>query len=403
MFSKTKKVILICTFSAFLIIGLFLVLFEQGFLSSDNNNKIAFYRVSPAFQTTVIDILNINLNSSTEKKQKPFEAIILDDNLSLEAQKKLLKNCATLIYINDFQTSDFLENNLAKPVELSFAGGFPSSIVNSLNIKKSGKNEDSIKIIPFLYDFYEIDVNYAIYNQTGMKSLEVWNDLMEAAFLEKKLTKSPLIFAGADDKEFLNVIGLICEALCGYEAYEKMIKHFNLETALMEDQPLGITIKEINGLLNSGIVPKETLKFYPDDILFYMNYELNGMSFLKLSQHRSLSHSVANKYTSIYCPSKEFTTERKFASEQYSISLLIKNDKTTQLLKQLTDSLQAELATRTGLAPVQKNCAVPDHQADDVRFWLAASSGPVMPFANIFPTDLERKNVAQQIRNTIGN
>lgn len=395
MITKTKKFILIFS-SIFCAVLICTALFLKFFPISESN-LIAFYRVPEKVQTAVIDLIN----SKTENKNKAFEALVLDSSISLESQNKIIKKCSCLIYTNDSATEKFL-NTRAMPIGISVANGFPNSIVNSLKIKTNGENaEKTIKIIPFLYDFYEIDINYPIYKKTGMKSLDVWNDLIEAAYYEKAFSKAPLILPVADDRDFVNIMGLIAEALCGYEAYEKMTEKFDIEAALASDQPLGIAAKEIRGLLKSGIIPQDSLNFKADDILFYMDYELSGINFTTLSQHRKISNKIANNYTSIYCPSKEFTPDRKFAAEQISVSLLKNNDSAKQLITDLTDNLQTELATRTGLSPVQKNCGVPDHQADDVRFWLAASKGPVMPLANLIGSEDDIKSLADRLRDLV--
>ena len=395
MSSKTKKIILISS-SIFCAVLICTALILKSSAASDSN-LIAFYRVPEKIQTAVIDLVN----KKAETENKTFEALLLDNSKSLESQSKIIKKCSCLIYTND-SVSEKLLNTTALPVDLSVAGGFPSSIVNSLKIEEnSSKSEKTVKIIPFLYDFYEIDINYPLYKKTGMKTLDVWNDLVEAAYYEKAFTKAPMILPIAEDRDFVNIMGLVAEALCGYEAYDKMTENFELEAALAEDQPLGIAAKEIRGLLRSGIILRDSINFKSDDILFYMDYELSGINFTTLSQHRKISNKIANNYTSIYCPSKEFTPDRKFAAEQISVSLLKNNESAKELITDLTDSLQSQLATRTGLSPVQKNCSVPDHQADDVRFWLAASNGPVMPLANLIASDDDIKSVAARLRDVV--
>ena len=409
MKTTTKKLLIICVSALALlaVCGLVagLLLRKAGAAGS---NTIAFYRVPQNVQTAVINLLNED--SENQNQEKAFEAVILCEDLSLEAQKKKIKKCDAVIFINDIQTAEFFEGPVTQAIELSLADGYPSSIRSSLKIsgaEESGKSEKSsqssrtVKILPFLYDFYEIDVHYPFYKKSGMKSIDVWDDLAETAYRELPYTKLPVILPAADDREFLNILGLIAEALSGCEAYDEMIENFDLEAALQNGKPLALAVNEMRGFLQHELMPYDSIRFLPEDILFYMDHELSGIYFTKLSQHRKISNRVVNNYTSIYCPSKVFTEERKFAAEQYSISLIKKTPETSQLVKKLSDNLQYELATKTGLAPVQKNCAVPDHQADDVRFWLAASKGPVMPLANLFRTDEDRHSAASRLRELI--
>ena len=378
---------------------------------AEGNTTIAFYRVPQNVQTAIINVLNAD--SENQNQEKTFEVLVLSEDLTLEAQKKKIKKCDAVIFINDIQTAEFFESPVTKPINLALANiadGYPSSILSSLKISGTGgsgaadgaeNSAQSVKILPFLYDFYELDVNYPLYQKSQMKSLNVWDDLAETAYRELPYTKAPVILPVADDREFLNFMGLIAEALSGSAAYENMLENFNFEAALENGKPLSLAVNEIRGFLQHGLMPYDSIKFIPEDILFYMDHELSGIYFTKLSQHRKISNKVVNNYTSIYCPSKVFTADRKFAAEQYSISLIKDTAETTRLVKNLSDSLQTELATKTGLSPVQKNCAVPDHQADDVRFWLAASKGPVMPLANFFRTQEERHSAANKLRELI--
>lgn len=418
MKTTTKKLLIICISALALlaVCGLVagLLLRKSG---AAGNTTIAFYRVPQNVQNAIINVLNAD--SENQNQEKTFEALILSEDLTLEAQKKKIKKCDAVIFINDIQTAEFFESPVTKPINLALANiadGYPSSILSSLKISGAGgssaadgsgaadgaeNSTQSVKILPFLYDFYELDVNYPLYQKSQMKSLNVWDDLAETAYRELPYTKAPVILPVADDREFLNFMGLIAEALSGSEAYENMLENFNFEAALEKGKPLALAVNEIKGFLQYGLMPYDSIKFIPEDILFYMDHELSGIYFTKLSQHRKISNKVVNNYTSIYCPSKVFTADRKFAAEQYSISLIKNTAETTLLVKNLSDSLQTELATKTGLSPVQKNCAVPDHQADDVRFWLAASKGPVMPLANFFRTQEERHSAANKLRELI--
>lgn len=411
MKTTTKKLLTIfISVALFAVCGLVagLLLRKAGAAGS---NTIAFYRVPQNVQTAIINVLNAD--SENQNQEKTFEVLVLSEELSLEAQKTKIKKCDAVIFINDIQTAEFFESPVTKPINLSLANiadGYPSSILSSLKISGAGgsgaadgaeNSAQSVKILPFLYDFYELDVNYPLYQKSQMKSINVWDDLAETAYRELPYTKAPVILPVADDREFLNFMGLIAEALSGSQAYENMLENFNFEAALENGKPLALAVNEIRGFLQHGLIPYDSIKFIPEDILFYMDHELSGIYFTKLSQHRKISNKVVNNYTSIYCPSKVFTADRKFAAEQYSISLIKNTAETTRLVKNLSDSLQTELATKTGLSPVQKKCAVPDHQADDVRFWLAASKGPVMPLANFFRTQEERHSAANKLRELI--
>ena len=78
-----------------------------------------------------------------------------------------------------------------------------------------------------------------------------------------------------------------------------------------------------------------------------------------------------------------------------------KNKHIQTFVKNLSNSLQTELSIKTGLSPVQKNCQVPDHQADDVHYWIAASKGPLQPLTCAIPSYQIQNQVATYIKNQI--
>ena len=365
--------------------------------------RLGFYGVSPKVQNAILETIQANSNVKlqvTANINPPF------------------KNCDLVIFQNDAPTATFMRKN-SKSLNPALLSGYPSSLQKAVELSSG----DGVKVLPFLYDFYEIDINYPLYTKAGIDSVDVWEDLIVCAYKEKPLTPAPMLLPFATDAEFLNCVGMIAEALCGYEEYEKMIEEFRiaseaeasveeseadftslhrvLETLTAEDKILGSTLGEIKSLLRSGIIPRNALTFSDEDVFFYMDNELSGVNFTKLSQHRKVSKQAANHLISVYCPSVEATPERKFSADCICVSALKKNKNALRFVGLLSDDWQNELATKTGLAPVQKNSLVPDHQADDVRFWLAASKGPVLPLARVFFTPEQQQFAATYLRTAL--
>lgn len=401
---KKNLILIICAAAVFLcaVIGL-------AFVFAKNNSpaKIGFYKVSPKIQNAVMSIANANLSAK-------YEALELDSNSSLEVQKKQIKKCSILIFNDDAASSDFLLKNVAKGLNFSFTEGYPVSIKNSiqkenlLSQNKSKSENEEIKILPFIYDFYELDVFRPHYDKIGQQALDVWEDLVLAAYKEIKLTDTPLVLPFASDEDFLDCLGMLTEALCGYETYERISAEISgaknskikiqkiLETYCAEGQPFDQVLKEITSLIKGDIISRSSMKLTNQDVFFYLDNGLCGIGFIKLSEHRNLSKEVSNLLTSIYIPSKEFTPERKFSAQPICLSLIKNNKDSLEFAKNLCSTWQSDLAMQTGLAPVQKNCTVPDHQADDVRFWLAASKGPVLPLSKFFYSK-ELSSIAAEI------
>ena len=395
--------------------GLAALLISLGFywgLHRQASPEIAFYNIDDKVQKAIIETLEANLDQK-------FSTITLDSNKSLNEQKKSFKKSTLLIFTNSLECINTLEGKgskkaLARQLDRTFTEGFPSSVLNSLNNQKSKISDDTILFLPFLFDFYQIDVNLPLYQQSQMEAVEVWDHLAEACYREIPFTKNPFVLPLGDDASLLTTFGIFAEALSSYQLYDQMLEEFEnaqtddtIETILKKysekDSCLDSVINELSSMIRSGIIPKASLKMNSENVTFLMDNDLCGMSLLKLSEHRQLSKDTSKHVSCIYCPSKNFTPERKFATEQISLALLQENTFGKKLVKALVADFQGDLATKSGLAPVQKNCTVPDHQADDVRFWLAASKGPVMPFAQIFKSDQERKIAADYLRNLINS
>ena len=172
MKTTTKKLLIICISALALLavcgLAAGLLLRKSGAAGS---NTIAFYRVPQNVQNAIINVLNAD--SENQNQEKTFEALILSEDLTLEAQKKKIKKCDAVIFINDILTAEFFESPVTKPINLALANiadGYPSSILSSLKISGGGatgnkETSQSLKILPFLYDFYELDVNYPLYQR----------------------------------------------------------------------------------------------------------------------------------------------------------------------------------------------------------------------------------------------
>lgn len=370
---------------------------------------VAFYNVPPKVSDTILTMLNSEQKINKEKK---FEALILDNTIPLSMQEKILKKSDFLVATNDYDVKNFLSSfKKIKNLPKTLMDGFPSSTVETIPVI-----QDSIKYAPVLYDFYEIDVNYPAFVEHGFQNLALWNDLISFSSSARGDLPSPLLINGADDVFFIDVFGMILETLYGYEELQKLEdaiyaafkKDLSLNSANNEilqrklveltsgDTALNNTMLSIIKMINAELLPKNYKDFVAKDFEFFMDGNLCAAAFTKLSRHRELKYSTLKNYKSIYSPSVYPTQERKFQAPQIIAASLNKN--MSDYVKLLCETNQSELCTTTGLAPVQKNCSVPDVQADDVRYWLAASSGPVAPLSASVPSAKAQKFLAQYLR-----
>lgn len=403
---KNKKNIKRICFSLFIIVLISALTYLVIYTSKNSCKKIAFYNIPKEHKNTFTKYIEKSLNES-------FSIIELDSSIPLSLQEDQLKKVSLLFCITDSNTKQFATSNKnVFPISQNYTTEMPISIKSSIPEKSN-----NLAYIPFLYDMYQIDVNYDMYKQTSKPNINTWNDFINVASEEIIYSPSPIIIPFYEDKEFLNIFGQLFEVFSNYQKYEEL--HNALSEAYQKDMANNYTstycIDFMKSLLESNyeiintynqlkkmfenkLISSNTLKFSMNDTLFYCNNQLTGFSMLKLTDHRKIDKDVIGHYKSIYFPSLFITDERKFVSNEYAIIMLKNNFKTNKIISDFTNQFQYDLCVSTGLAPVQKNSKTPDRQADDVRYWLAASSGPLLPLSAAIPDSKTQEKIANLLR-----
>ncbi|MCR4953281.1 MAG: hypothetical protein K6A43_04320 [Treponema sp.] len=409
-----------------------------GFLSYKNYKpSVAFYNIDSSTQEIILSMLDDD-----------YKTVILNSDIPLSAQKSDFKNCSLIFSQTDYDVIEFCNSSKkVKTVPEEFLNGMSSTVVDFTNFlngnKTSGKSisgkpvsgtganssQSKIKLVPLLFDFYQIDIDFAAYKEFSSKNsnrpLNYWDDFTEFLELYAKTQKNPLTFYGKDEKNLLAITGMLAEGLTAnenaptlyenfcsalYQAYKTDIAKENyqntnknknptsqensnyhnvrqvLEEACSPNGFLYPAIKEFSKMIKNQISEKTAFQLDQTEMNFYLENGISVSAFLKLSEHRKIDHKIINKFSSIYFPSKTDRVSRKFAAPCICVIPLKNKAKITNQIEQLCNNRQTELSTRTGLSPVQKNCSVADHQADDVRYWIAASDGPVLPIYAAIPS-----------------
>ncbi|MCQ2573531.1 MAG: hypothetical protein MJ182_06520 [Treponema sp.] len=362
---------------------------------------VAFYNVSEKVQKSILAEIT-SMPYGRKGKNSTFNVLVLDSERPLSAQKNARK--AKLIFATmDYDVRDFAKTSKVKGQDIALIDGMPSTTRATALVK-----DNKLLAVPVLYDFYEMDIYRPAFDESGVKKISEWPDFVRFLELTTKKDFSPLIFNGGLPLEVLNVTGCMVEALSGKEDLinieEKLYRAFKtgnaekvtatLEDLLKENKGLEAAIKEISKIYQASYINNSTFAFTPEDTMFFLDHNLCNSAFLTLSQHRNIDQKIINSYTSIYVPGLDINGERNFASPTVC-ALSLKNTKqVVSTIKLISSSRQSSLSAKSGLAPVQANCGVPDSQADDVRFWIAASNGPVMPMAAALPSAEMQKTAA---------
>ncbi|MCR4736463.1 MAG: hypothetical protein K5829_15815 [Treponema sp.] len=381
-----------------------LIVASLGILAIKNNKaSIAFYNIEASTQEAILSILNSD-----------YKIITLDSSKTLSSQEKDFKNSTFLFAQLDYDIMEFCNtSSKVKALSTDYLNGMPSSIVASVP-----ETKDKIKYLPLLYDFYQIDVNFQAFKtfskENSNQNIDYWDDYIDFLTFYSRQDRNPLIFEGKDPYTNLAIIGMLTEALSSkndaaadaysdfcedlYSAFKKDystkddssndFKNLSelLEKECAEGGLLSDAIKEFAQMINANIIPSGIFNFTNEELNFYLENKISLSAIYKLSNHRQLNRSIINNFSTIYCPSKSDRSIRKFEAPVICAIMLKKNEQSTKELADLSNNRQTQLSTKSGLAPVQKNCSVADIQADDVRYWLAASNGPLLPLYAALPS-----------------
>lgn len=405
-----KSIILII--SAFL-----LILFSALILLVSISSKkpvAAFYGISERNQKQIVSVLQTT-HTRKNKKSLPFEIVSLDSSISLERALKKSKK-ADLLFIEGGLNKNYAEKLSEKKsggISVSLLNGMTSSIKQLVEEKKQ-----KIYSVPLLIDNYELDVNLEKFYASNIKQLNVLSDLEKLAKVTKSSTPSPIVFAGADDERLINFFGALIEAVSGSEtlnsartkisnkiAEGKVSQNdfYDILTGLTGSRgELNDTFKILKNWQNQGLLPKNITSITTKDISAFLQADLSTAAFMTLSDHREIERDIISNYSSVYYPAVQQNVPRSFTSPVIFAVPLSKDKVSQKAVYKLSDELQTKLSAATGLAPVQANCPVPDVQADNVRYWVAASGTPVTPFAqSLFVSKQQQNSFAEALRSLL--
>lgn len=406
-----KKIAIITSLAIIALIFILLLI-----LSISSRKPIAaFYGISEANIKGISEVLQTT-HKRKNKKSAPYEILILDDSHSLaNAIKKSKKKPDLLFIYNGANAESAVTLSIKKKL------GFSTSILDGMtsSVKQAaGTFNQKVYGIPLLIDNYEVDVNLAKFNESKIHNINTLSDLENLGKISKSSTMAPVIFAAGDDSSLINVFAGLVEATSGKAALEsaKLRIRQSIKIGKSSQSAFFELLKDLcapegefyeaykllNDWMTYGIVPKNLYEMQFRDINSFMNSNLSAICFMTLSQHRMIQRKTISKFSSIYIPGKETSTDRNFQAPIILSIPLKKNKIVSKSLELMSDSLQSDLSAKTGLAPVQANCSTPDHQADDVRYWIAASGTPVPAFSDsVFTNKPNRTSFANALRSML--
>jgi hypothetical protein len=361
------------------------------------------------------------LSESTQKavsSELPgFTIITYNPAKPLDAQLKHGKKADILFVWNGKAVSDAVQT--AKKNKAGLSPSVLGGMISSARMTAPRSAEGAVLAVPVLINNYEIDINRSLMRNSGYATLESWADIDKfARSMHGKIT-APVVMAGGDDREFINITGALCEALQGKAAWDNVVSKINESTAAGKDtemdfeaviaglcssqeSPLYMTSRMLSSWYKEGILYPETFHMKISDVKSFMENGLCAISFLTLVQHRTIEPQCINNYDSQYYPSSPDASARNFTSPLIFIIPLRKNKQGAYIIKAFAKDRQEKISRTTGLAPVQADSRIPDIQADDVRYWVAASGAPLPALADAaFSDDSVRADFATALRSQI--
>ena len=380
---------------------------------SSHRPTAAFYGISETNQEQIAKVLQ---STAAKKKGRflPFNIVTLDSSVSLE--NALKKQKADIVFVNRGKNSDFAAARAAKKhttFDIDILKGMTTSVRKTAFVQN-----EKVAAVPLLLDNYELDVHTEKFQASNIKTLNTLEDLEKLARITKSSTPSPIIFPGGDNDFLINIFGALVEAVSGksacVEGKEKLANlidsgkaNYNsyvetLKELFADGNAYSETFKLLRNWSQKEILTKNVYQINVRDMKIFMQSEIVTAAFQSLSEHRTFERPVIAKYTSVYIPAETETSVRFFTSPVILGISLSKDKIARAAIEKLSNEFQSQLSFATGLAPVQANCSVPDVQADDVRYWVAASDEPLPALADwIFTTKGQKNAFAEALRNLL--
>lgn len=351
-------------------------------LVSRKRNTIAIY----GLDSQQAEAVKSQLMEISEEKHLGFEVAVLNNEKAISSQLTLSPKTLAVITTAGYGMESAVKRASKKAgVSFDLTSEMTSSMRNSTRLNGSKK----VAAIPLLSDNLEIDIDTSAFRTSGMEAISTWADITEFSKIQKRRVDFPLAFAGTDGEFFLDLLGGFAEALDGQDSYSKAAeilktaagKKFDAaaianELADNPDSPLITSIRFLKSWYKNGILNENTFSFSKRDINAFVENRLASGFFMTLSDHRNSGKNISN-YSSIYFPSDKAASARTFSSTTIYAVPLKKSKSVEKIVSELVSADgQEKLSRATGFAPVLAHCRTPDKQADDVRYWVAATNPP---------------------------
>lgn len=397
---KNKKIVLSAGIAPFIV--LFIVFAIVLTAKSLKKPEIAFYGVDERTELSIKSVID----GWNKRENIKFKYKTLDSEKSLDTQISIASRPDILITTNGAAVIVAAENASAKAAIDSTPLSEMTTSMRGVAILSQDKTKTAAA--PLLSSHFEIDIDLDAFRASRMKAIATWKDIDQFLKIEKKNFDYPLIFAGKDSSTTLDLLGAMTESLDGTEQYRaaaNLIENYITEKRwdapdLAQElcgsynAPLYTSVKKLSEWYAAGLLSKDCFNYTFNDVNAFLQNKFSAAAFMTLSDHRKINTKTAEHFSSIYVPSERSAGERRFTAQVIYAVPQKRNKRLSKLVSYfLSSEGQEQLSRSTGLAPVFAHCRTPDHQADDARYWIAATSTPLAGLSR--ETDLTRKHKDQ--------
>ncbi|MBQ8013857.1 MAG: hypothetical protein IJ257_05630 [Treponema sp.] len=378
-------------------------------LSPSKHYTVAFYKIPDQQKQGITS----TLEKIASEKKITLKYITYDSEKSLKSQLPIAKKPQLLFTLGGRPLEDALEKVSSKTkIQAELTQGLTSSMKSAIK-----REEDNIKALPLLSSHLEVDIDLNEFRNSDIKQINTWKDVERFMNEQKKRKEAPMIFAGGNSALMLDIMGAFAESIDGVSSYNQAVKilkdnekNFNpVRTAIKlcdePDSPLATTVEQLKNWYQKGLLHPGIFSFQNSDVEAFASSRFSSVLFMTLESHRAARQNTISRFTSIYLPSEHSPNSRIFTGNIYYAIPLSKSKNSTLILKELmSPACQESLSRSTGLAPVLAQCRTPDKQADDARYWIAATEAPLPGLSNEIYLTKEQKNaLASEISARIRN
>lgn len=403
---KSSKKIIIGVVSALVI---FLALLSAIIFIPSNKFTVVFYKIDDAQRKGISEAIT----SLAAEKKISVSFLQYDSEKSLKEQLPLTSKPSLVITKSGFAVKDAVEkaSSLAG-IESDVSQGMTSSMRNAI-MQKEGK----IAALPILSSHIETDIDLMEFRESSTKQINTWKDVEKFIREQKRKKEAPVIFAGGNPDFFLDFMGAFAESLDGVDSYKDCTKilsenekNFNAVRVAKKlcdepDSPLATSLKLLKSWYKQGLIHQGVFSFQANDVEAFAASRLASVTFMSLESHRTIAPKTISRFTSVYFPSEHGANSRIFTGNTYYAVPMKKSAKANEILTGLLSvKVQEDMSRSTGIAPVLAQCHTPDKQADDARFWIAATNSPLPGLSNeIYLTKSQKSSLAAEIASRIRN